>query len=582
MTGTSRRLRPGAGAMPAKLPQVASLRDGAARGKYAGPVMANHSSDVLVIGSGIAGLSFALEAARNADVTIVTKRSPEVGSTWLAQGGISAAVGGDDSIDLHVQDTLLAGDGLCDEAVVREVCGQGPRVVETLRRLGASFGDADSPALGREGGHSRRRIVHAHDTTGLEIEMALLAAVSRHGRIRMLPDHFAVDMILEPRWKSGLPDPPRCRGAWVLEARTGEIHAFAARATVLATGGSGKVYLYTTNPDVATGDGLAIAYRAGCRVSNLEFYQFHPTCLFHPHAKSFLISEAVRGEGGVLIGPDGRRIMEGVHPQGDLAPRDVVAREIDRTMKERGVECVHLDITHRDPDFLRRRFPGIHGRCLELGIDISQQPIPVVPAAHYQCGGVVTDLDGRTDLPGLFAIGEVTCTGMHGANRLASNSLLEAAAMGSRAAAAAARSLTAWNGSQRWQDVPAWEKGLAIASDETVVVTHAWDEIRRFMWNYVGIFRSDSRLERARRRIELTESEIREYYWKFIVTPDLLELRNLAIVARLVIESALWRKESRGLHYTTTWPQKDEAHRIPSMLRRRGTGESPEILSSIR
>jgi L-aspartate oxidase len=421
--------------------------------------------------------------------------------------------------------------------------------------------------------------VHAADSTGADVEMALLAAAREHPRIRLLPDHFAVDLILEPRWRPGLAAPPRCRGAWVLDVAKGEIAPMAAKETVLATGGSGKVYLYTTNPDVATGDGLALAYRAGARVSNLEFYQFHPTCLFHPHAKSFLISEAVRGEGGVLIGPDGTRIMEGAHPLQDLAPRDVVAREIDRHMKERGADCVYLDITHRDPDFVRRRFPTIHARCLELGIDMTKEPVPVVPAAHYQCGGVVAAIDGTTDLPGLRAIGEVACTGMHGANRLASNSLLEGAAMARRAATASVAALRGGDFGAAWREVPPWEKGAARPSDETVVVAHAWDEVRRFMWSYVGIFRSDTRLERAQRRIGLTESEIADYYWKFVVTPDLLELRNLAIVARLVIESALWRKESRGLHTTTTWPEKSEAWRRPSLLRRRGTGEPPEILS---
>jgi L-aspartate oxidase len=383
-----------------------------------------------------------------------------------------------------------------------------------------------------------------------------------------------VDLIVEPPAR-GASRPPACRGAFVLDGATGEVLSLAARCTVLATGGSGKVYLYTTNPDVSTGDGLAMAYRAGCRVSNLEFYQFHPTCLFHPHAKSFLISEAVRGEGGVLVSGAGERIMEHEHPLRDLAPRDVVARTIDRHMKESGADCVFLDITHRDADFLRTRFPTIHARCLELGIDITREPIPVVPAAHYQCGGVVTDLAGRTDLPGLYAVGEVACTGMHGANRLASNSLLEAVAIARRAAADAARELPAMPAAA---PVRSWDVGKAVPSDETVVVAHTWDEVRRFMWNYVGIFRSDTRLMRARRRIELTEEEIREYYWRFIVTPDLLELRNLAVVARLVIDSALWRKESRGLHMSTTWPEKSESFARPSILRRGAPGAAPEIL----
>jgi L-aspartate oxidase len=412
--------------------------------------------------------------------------------------------------------------------------------------------------------------------TGRAIEDALVAAVRAHPAIEVREGHFAVDLIKAPRPRAGAPRPLRCLGAWVLDEATGAVHAIAARATVLATGGSGKVYLYTSNPDVATGDGLAMAYRAGCRVSNLEFYQFHPTCLYHPHAKSFLVSEAVRGEGGVLVDGSGRRLMEGVHPLADLAPRDVVAREIDRHVKETGADCVWLDISHRDAAFLRRRFPGIHARCLELGVDLTREPIPVVPAAHYQCGGVVTDLAGRADLAGLFAVGEVACTGLHGANRLASNSLLECLVLGRAAAAAIGRHLAAH---PAMPEVPAWDVGEAVPSDETVVVTHAWDEIRRFMWSYVGIFRSDTRLQRARRRIALTEEEIRDYYWRFIVTPDLLELRNIADVARLVIESALWRKESRGLHTTTTWPEKDERFKRPSILRRRQAGQPPEVLS---
>lgn len=527
--------------------------------------------DFLVVGSGLAGLGFALDAARHGRVLVVTKKEAGRGSTRLAQGGISAVLADDDSLEAHVADTLEAGGGLCDEDVVAAACAEGPRVVSWLRELGVRFSGDPTPDLGREGGHSHRRIVHADDHTGRSVEDALLAAAARHGSIEIRSDHFAVDLIVDQCPGAA----PRCLGAYVLDSATGRVHAIGARVTVLATGGSGKVYLYTTNDDVSTGDGLAMAYRAGCTVSNVEFYQFHPTCLFHPHAGSFLISEAVRGEGGVLLGPDGRPIMEGRHPLGDLAPRDVVARSIDRTMKETGADCVHLDITHRDPDFLRQRFPTIHGRCLSLGIDMTREPIPVVPAAHYQCGGVVADLDGRTDLDGLLAIGEVACTGMHGANRLASNSLLEAAVMARRAAATAvaARATAPEPG-----PLPPWDVGDAVPSDETVVVSHTWDEIRRFMWNYVGIFRSDTRLLRARRRIALTEEEIRDYYWRFIITPDLLELRNLAVVARLVIESALWRKESRGLHSTTTHDGPSDRFARPSVLRRSPSGAEPEIL----
>jgi L-aspartate oxidase len=540
-----------------------------------------HGTDYLVLGSGIAGLAFALEAAKHGRVTIVTKRDPERGSTAWAQGGISAVLAEDDSVDLHVRDTVEAGAGLCDEAVVSAVCAEGSETISWLQDCGVSFsGGPHGLELGREGGHGRRRVVHAGDHTGLNVETALLARAAEHPNVELLPHHFAVDLILDDKRQRRLHarggEPPTVVGAWVLDSATGEVEAFGAALTVLATGGSGKVYLYTTNDDVSTGDGLAMAYRAGCRISNVEFYQFHPTCLFHPHAKSFLITEAVRGEGGVLIGPDGSPIMEGVHPQRDLAPRDVVARTIDRVMKRTGAECVHLDITHQDPSFLRERFPTIHERCLELGIDITTEPIPVVPAAHYQCGGVVADLDGRTELPGLLAIGEVACTGMHGANRLASNSLLEGAVAGRRAARAAGQARGAAGAGAR--SVPEWEVGEAVSSDETVVVTQSWDEIRRFMWNYVGIFRSDVRLQRARRRIALTEAEIRDYYWRFLVTPDLLELRNLAHVARMVIESALWRQESRGLHFTTTHPEPLEVFRRPSNLRRPPQGDVPEML----
>jgi len=540
----------------------------------------SHRSDFLVIGSGIAGLSFALEAAQTGRVTIVTKKEPEQGSTAAAQGGISAVLSPDDSIDGHVRDTLEAGAGLCDEVVVREVCGEGPEVIATLQERGVQFSRGDQGLeLGREGGHSQRRIVHSGDHTGLDVETALLERIAEHRNIELLAHHFVVDLILDDKRQRRLHarggDPPTVIGAWVLDAATGDVDAFVASSTVLATGGSGKVYLYTTNDDVSTGDGLAIAYRAGARISNVEFYQFHPTCLYHPYAKSFLISEAVRGEGGVLIGAEGESLMEGVHPQADLAPRDVVARTIDRYMKRTGTQCVHLDVSSKDAAFLRERFPTIHDRCLELGIDLTKEPIPVVPAAHYQCGGVVADLDGRTELPGLFAIGEVACTGLHGANRLASNSLLEGAVMGRRAAVAAAKRLT---DTPTPTEVPQWDAGEAVPSDESVVVTQSWEEIRRFMWNYVGIFRNDVRLERARRRIALTEAEIRDYYWRFLVTPDLLELRNLAHVARMIIESALWRQESRGLHFSTTYPEASEVFARPSTLRRPPHGVVPELL----
>ncbi|MEM7243847.1 MAG: L-aspartate oxidase [Acidobacteriota bacterium] len=531
-------------------------------------------SDVLVIGSGLAGLRCALTIAERADVIVLTKKGPSRGSTAWAQGGISAVLDADDSVDLHVEDTLRAGAGLCDESIVRATCAEGAAVISDLQALGVEFSGGSAPDLGREGGHGRRRIVHAGDHTGASIHEAVLRAVEEHPRIRLLPDHFAVDLIVERREQGR----SRCLGAFVLHSTTGVIESFGARRTILATGGSGKVYLYTTNDDVSSGDGVAMAYRAGCRVANLEFCQFHPTCLYHPHAKSFLISEAVRGEGGILLKGDGGRLMEGQHPQGDLAPRDIVARAIDRHMKESGEDCVYLDVTRHDDGFLRERFPTIHERCAELGIRIGEQPIPVVPAAHYQCGGVLADLSGRTDLDGLLAIGEVACTGMHCANRLASNSLLEAAVMAHRAAALTLDELAQPEADAR-PELPSWDVGAARPSDETVVVTHSWEEIRRFTWNYVGIFRSDTRLKRAQRRIALIEEEIKDYYWRFIVTPDLLELRNLAHLSRLVIESALSRKESRGLHCNLSHPATLPELARPTVLVRPTEGEVPLLVT---
>jgi L-aspartate oxidase len=504
-------------------------------------------TDYLVIGSGIAGLSFALQAASQGEVIVVTKRQRQDAATSWAQGGVAAVLSADDSFEKHAADTELAGAGLCHDVVVELCVREAPDAIRWLMDVGAQFsldeqGELD---LGREGGHSERRIVHAGDITGRELERALLEAVNNHENIQILEWHMGIDLIMLSKF--GGPD--QCVGAYVLDEHTGAVNTVLARATVIASGGAGKVYLYTTNPDVATGDGVAMAYRAGAEVANMEFYQFHPTCLYHPLAKSFLISEALRGEGAVLRLPDGTPFMKAHHPMADLAPRDVVARAIDYEMKRTGSDCVHLDITDRPADFIRNRFPNIHAECLRYGIDMTTEPMPVVPAAHYMCGGVTSDLHGRTTLPGLWVLGEAACTGLHGANRLASNSLLEGLVFGRRAA----RKLGTLIGELRHSarpEVPEWQIGSAAPSDEAVVVTHNWDEVRRTMWNYVGIVRSDARLRRAARRVALLEEEIREYYWKHLVNRDLLELRNIQTVAELIIGSAAGRRESRGLHYT--------------------------------
>ncbi|MFU8857365.1 MAG: L-aspartate oxidase [Deferrisomatales bacterium] len=513
--------------------------------------------DVLVLGSGIAGLSFALQTADLGTVAVVTKKERGESNTNLAQGGIAAVLDPADSFAEHVRDTLVAGAGLCHPDVVERVVSEAPGEIRRLVRWGVSFTPSSAPGipfdLGREGGHSRRRIVHAKDMTGREVERALLQDAKDHPNIRFFENHYAVDLLVRPHRGST----PICFGAYVL-GPTGRVEPFPARFTCLATGGAGKVYLYTSNPDIASGDGVAMAYRAGAQVANLEFMQFHPTCLYHPHAKNFLISEAVRGEGGVLRLRTGETFMERYHPLECLAPRDVVARAIDAEMKRRGDEHVLLDITHRDASFVRERFPGIHARCLELGIDITSEPIPVVPAAHYLCGGVVVDSRARTSIPGLYAVGEVACTGLHGANRLASNSLLEALVFATAAAGdarEAARSVPF-----ALPPVEPWDESGTTDSDDEVVVTQNWDEIRRFMWNYVGIVRTDKRLARARRRMDLLLEEIGEYYRNFRVTPNLVELRNLALVADLMIRCAAARKESRGLHYNLDHPQVDDAH----------------------
>ena len=517
--------------------------------------------DFLVIGSGLAGLTFALKVAPHGRVAVVTKdRLPE-SATEYAQGGIASVWSPEDSFADHARDTIIAGAGLCHEDVVELVVREGPERVQELIRLGTRFdtkNDSDQDYdLGQEGGHSHRRILHASDATGHEIMRALLAAVREEENITIFERHLAIDLLVDAKFDPRVQQ-PQCWGAYVLDIATGDIVRFQARATLLATGGAGKVYLYTSNPDVATGDGIAMAYRAGVPIANMEFFQFHPTCLYHPRAKSFLISEALRGEGAILRTPDGTPFMKRYDRRAELAPRDIVARAIDNEMKVHGYECVYLDITHRDPAFVRERFPLIYERCLQFGIDITKEWIPVVPAAHYCCGGAITDQNGATPLRRLFAAGETAMTGLHGANRLASNSLLEALVFGHRAALAAADAVS--RDREKLAELPEWNPGQAVNSDEMVVVTQNWDEVRRTMWNYVGIVRSNRRLARAYKRIRLLQEEIEQYYWDFLVTADLIELRNIALVAELIIQSAILRKESRGLHYNIDYPSTDDAH----------------------
>ncbi|MDP2829818.1 MAG: L-aspartate oxidase [Sulfuricellaceae bacterium] len=559
------------------------------------------SFDVAIIGSGLAGMTLALQLADHKKIGLITKRSLLDGASNWAQGGIAAVLGDDDSFASHIQDTLIAGDGLCSEDATRFVVEHGKTAIEWLLQQGVQFShnchDNDSPPLPcppppagaparsvpagiggiaaqsgekgdagslreshskeahsddlhltREGGHSHRRIVHAADATGAAVQHTLASRICAHPNITILENYIAVDLITGK--KLGLNE-SRCFGLYALDNRSGKVETIAAQHVALASGGAGKVYLYTTNPDVAAGDGIAMGWRAGCRVANMEFIQFHPTCLYHPHAKSFLITEAVRGEGGLLKLRDGTRFMPDHDPRAELAPRDVVARAIDFEMKKRGQDCVYLDISHKPAAFLKEHFPNIYARCLELGIDITHDPIPVVPAAHYTCGGIMVDLRARTDIDNLYAIGEVSHTGLHGANRLASNSLLECIVF----AQAAARDILE-QGESPIPSLPEWDESRVTDADEEIIISHNWDELRRFMWDYVGIVRTNKRLQRAMNRIKLLQEEIDEYYSNFRITNDLIELRNLVQTAKLIVQSAMLRHESRGLHFSRDYPEK--------------------------
>ncbi len=511
-----------------------------------------HTFDALVLGSGLAGRALALRLAEaGRKVALITKKRIEDSASSWAQGGIAAVLDSEDSVEHHIRDTLVAGAGLCDEEATRFVVEHGRQAIEWLISRGVPFTRDEQAALGyhltREGGHSHRRIVHAADATGSAIQTTLTGQVKLHPNIHIFERHLAVDLIVG--WKMGRPD-LGCAGAYVLDIESDQVNTFSAPVVVLATGGAGKVYLYTTNPDTATGDGIAMAWRAGCRVGNMEFIQFHPTCLYHPHAKSFLISEAMRGEGGLLRLPDGERFMPAHDERAELAPRDVVARAIDYEMKKRGLDCVYLDISHKPADFLVSHFPNIHARCLELGIDITRQPIPVVPAAHYTCGGVKVDQHARTDVDGLYAIGETSYTGLHGANRLASNSLVECMVFARSATDDIRRTPRPMP-----PELPHWDESRVTDADEAVVISHNWDELRRFMWDYVGIVRTNKRLQRAQHRIRLLAREIEEFYSNFRISNDLIELRNLVLTADLIVRSALKRKESRGLHFSRDYPK---------------------------
>jgi L-aspartate oxidase len=522
--------------------------------------------DVIIIGGGAAGLSLALHLAADARIAVITKGPLREGATYYAQGGISAVLDARDSIESHIEDTQIAGAGLCDPEVVRYTVEHGREAIDWLVACGVDFTTetaADGTThfhLTREGGHSHRRILHAADATGKEIENTLVGQLKRHPHIDVLENHIAIDLITAE--KLGQKN-NHCLGCYLLNKENGKVVTLASRYTVLATGGAGKVYLYTSNPDVSTGDGIAMAWRAGCRVANMEFVQFHPTCLYHPKAKSFLITEALRGEGALLKLPNGRRFMKRFHEQAELAPRDIVARAIDHEMKRLGIDCVYLDISHKPPDFIRKHFPTVYTQCLEYGIDITREPIPVVPAAHYTCGGIMTDMKGCSDIDNLYAIGETAFTGLHGANRMASNSLLECLVFAKAAGEDIADKLRQ---RQPLPQLPRWDESRVTESREEVVISHDWDELRRVMWNYVGIVRTDKRLQRALDRISILSQEVEEYYANYKVNNDLLELRNLVLVAELIVRSALQRKESRGLHYTLDYPEPDERERHNTIL----------------
>jgi len=517
--------------------------------------MSIYSSDFLVIGTGISGLLAAQKLSRLGTVNIISKRGAQVSNTDLAQGGIAAVTDKNDDFILHINDTLTTGSGLADRRIVELTVHEGPERIKELVELGVRFTRKGSAfELGLEGGHSKRRILHAKDYTGHEIESALLRFCRSKKNIRFFENHAAVDLILEAHSAGTRPAKNFCHGAYVLEEQTGIIHSFLAATTMLASGGAGKVYLYTSNPDTATGDGMAMAYRAGLRLVNMEFVQFHPTCLYHPNAKSFLISEAVRGEGAILRLAGGKPFMAAYDTRKELAPRDIVARAIDSELKKTGEECVYLDITARPSAFIKKRFPNIYKKCLTFGIDITKKPIPVVPAAHFFCGGVETDEWGRTALPGLYAVGEAAHTGLHGANRLASNSLLEACVFAHRSAESIGGGPLGRAG-KKAAKAEVWNYGNARPSDEAVMITHNWDELRTLMWNYVGIVRSDKRLERAKARVKIISEEIIKYYWDFLLTRDLLELRNIAVVSDAIIRAASMRKESRGLHFNINYPR---------------------------
>ena len=530
--------------------------------------MPNHTSDFLVIGSGLAGMLAAWELSAVGTVNLVTKRDPLSSNTANAQGGIAAAVSPDDSFESHISDTLRAGAGLCEPDIVRLAINEGPDCVRELLELGVQFTKKSVKLdLGLEGGHSARRILHSHDLTGRAIALALLQACKSSPNIKIFENCVAIDLILRDHARNLLPDSNRCFGAYTLDEATGKISLFGAKFTILATGGAGKVYRYTSNPDTATGDGIAMAYRAGLPLKNMEFVQFHPTCMYHPKAKSFLVSEAVRGEGAILRLASGEAFMEKYDPKAELAPRDIVARAIDSEIKRTGADCVFLDITQRKPDFIKKRFPFIYKTCLQYGVDMTKEPIPVVPAAHFFCGGIATGPDGNTEMDGLYAIGEAACTGLHGANRLASNSLLEASVFARRCV----RHIKERMQHLRRAGTPqlsSWHTGNATPSEEAVTIAQNWEEIRTLMWNYVGIVRTDRRLGRASRRMGLINAEIHEYYWDFLLTRNVIELRNIACVAEQVIRSAIYRRESRGTHYNLDCPLPRAEWQRPTLVDR--------------